>query len=255
MGAKTRLIYDNLWRKGGNALDASPPADPQHPVSDTQIDTKSMYFKASLKTSPCTIPMDLKAGTRSINFIAILGHNIPSEVTIKFQEDTVWNFPHATDTPNFTWSAVNIFEFLATPLTEQFVRLHLTDGGSDFAAEPQIATILCGSYLEFNRRFAPEYEIGEEDFSEIEYSDSQVLFAQEKQTLNIRRYSYQALDDDSADGILAMFEEVKTIKAFAVCLDHTAPNTNTYWVRNSELNSPVCRNGVWYWDMAITEII
>jgi len=52
-----------------------------------------------------------------------------------------------------------------------------------------------------------------------------------------------------------MFEEVKTIKAFAVCLDHTAPNTNTYWVRNSELNSPVCRNGVWYWDMAITEII
>jgi len=254
MGAKIRLIYDNLWRKG-TALTADPIADPQHPVSDTQIDSLSMFFKASAKTSPCTVPVDLGAGTIDIDFIAILGHNIPNGVTIKFQEDTVSNFAHPTDTPAFTWQANNIFEFLATPLTEQYVQLHLTDGGSDFAAEPQIATILCGKYAELNRRFAPEYEIGEEDFSEFEYSDSQVLFAQEKETLNIRRYSYQALNTASKDDILAMFKECKTIKAFAFCHDYTAPNLNTLWVRNSELNSPVCRNGVWYWEMAIVEIV
>lgn len=255
MGAKTRLIYDNLWRKGGNALVSTPVADPQHPVSDTQIDTLSMYWKASNKTTtPTYVPMDLKAGTRSINFIAILGHKIDSDAVIIFQEDDADNFPSPTDTPAFTWSATNIFQFLATPLTEQFVRLKLTRVGG-FTVEPQVATILCGNYLEFNRRFAPEYEIGEQDFSEMEYSDSQVLFSQQRETLNVRRYSYQALDDDSANGILAMFKEVKTIKAFAVCLDHTAANTNTLWVRNSELNAPVCRNGVWYWDMAITEIV
>jgi len=257
MGAKTRLIYDNLWRKGGNSLPSDPVAEPQHPVSDTQIDTLSMFWKSSNKaTTPTHIEMDLKAGTRSINFIAILGHNIPEGEAgdITFEEADADNFAGATPTSKFTWQANNMFKFLSTPLTKQFVRLVLVNGGG-FTAAPKIATILCGSYLEFNRRFAPVYEIGEEDFSEMEYSDSQVLFSQQRETLNVRRYSYQALDDDSANGILAMFEEVKTIKAFAVCLDHTAPNTNTFWVRNSELNPPICRNGAWYWDMAIMEIV
>jgi len=257
MGAKTRLIYNNLWRKGGNALVSTPVADPQHPVSDTQIDTPSMYWKSSDKDIVTQyVPMDLKAGTRSINFIAILGHNIIEGEAgdITFEEADADTFVGPTPTSKFTWQANNMFKFLATPLTKQFVRLVLVNGGG-FTTAPQVATILCGSYSELNRRFAPEYEIGEEDFSEMEYSDSQVLFAQEKDTLNIRHYSYQALNDASASVILAMFKECKTIKAFAVCLDHTAPNTNTLWVRNSELNPPVCRNGVWYWDMAIMEIV
>jgi len=255
MGAKTRLIYNNLWRKGGNALVSDPVADPQHPVSDTQIDTMSMYWKSSDKDIATQyIPMKLEAGTRSIDFIAILGHNIPDGTTITFEEDTAWNFPTPTPTAEFTWQATNIFKFLDTPLTEQWVRLKLVKAGG-FDLAPQVATILCGEYAELNRRFAPEYEIGEEDFSEFEYSDSQVLFAQEKDSLNIRRYSYQALNTTSITEILAMLKECKTIKAFAVCLDHTAPNTNTLWVRNSELNAPVCRNGVWYWEIAMREII
>jgi len=260
MGAKTRLIYDNLWRKGGNAIASTPPADPQHPVSDTQIDTLSMFWKSSDKAVETQlIPMDLGEGTININFIAILGHNIPEAEgqNITVEEDNDSNFGSITaETDAFTWAEDNIFEFLATPLTERYIQVKIVrTGGGEFTTKPQIATILCGSYLEFNRRFAPEYEIGEEDFSEMEYSDSQVLFSQEKETLNIRRYSYQALNDTSKDHILAMFKECKTIKAFAVCLDHTAPNTNTLWVKNAELNSPVCRKGAWYWEMAIKEII
>jgi len=195
MGSKTRLIYDNLWRKGGNALPSDPVAEPQHPVSDTQIDTLSMYWESSDKTTtPTHIEMDLKAGTRSINFIAILGHNIPEGEAgdITFEEADADTFAGAVATSKFTWQSNNMFKFLSTPLTKQYVRLVLVNGGG-FTAKPQVATILCGNYLEFNRRFAPEYEIGEEDFSEMEYSDSQVLFSQQRETLNVRRYSYQAL--------------------------------------------------------------
>ena len=251
-----RLIYNNLWRKGGNALVASPPANPQHPVSDTQIDTKSMYFKASLKTSPCTIPMDLGDGTIDINFIAILGHNIPSGVTIKFQEDTVWNFPHPTDTPAFTWQALNIFEFLATPLTEQFVRLHLTDGGSDFATEPQIATILCGKYVEFNRRPIKGYVLGEEDITEVEETDSRVIFAQEKEPLSEYRYLFEALDTATKTAVLAFLKECRKNRAFVWCMDYTAPNVNSIFARNSEIIYPVFQYpGVWNWEIVMREIV
>jgi len=251
-----RLIYNNLWRKGGNALVSSPVADPQHPVSDTQIDTKSMYFKASAKTSPCTIPMKLEDGTRSIDFIAILGHNIPSGVSIKFQEDTAWNFPTPTDTPNFTWAATNIFEFLATPLTEQYVRLHLTDGGSDFATEPKVATILCGSYVKFNRRPQKGYTLGKEDVTEIEETDSRVIFAQEKDPLNEYRYMFEALDNGAKTAILAFLEECRINRAFVWCIDHTAPNTNSVFVRNSEIIYPVFQYpNVWSWEVAMREII
>lgn len=257
MGAKTWLIYDNLWRKG-TALTASPAAEPQHPVSDTQIDTLSMFFRASAATTPCTIPIDQGATPGAIDFVAILGHNIDSDATITLEGDDADSFDSDAGNPQesraIVYNATNIFQFVTT-FTKRYVRIQLVSSNGAFSAAPQIATILCGSYAEFNRRFAPEYEVGEEDFSELEYSDSQVLFSQEKETLNIRRYSYQALKATSKDVILAMFKECKTIKAFAVCLDHTAPNTNTLWVRNSELNAPLCRNGVWYWEMAITEII
>jgi len=259
MGAKTRLIYDNLWRKGTMGTVGAAPfvssEDPQHPAIDTQIDTLSMYWKASSTEQTVTIPIDQGATPGAIDFVAILGHNIEAAgvvITIEGADDNA--FTVGFESHVIVYYATNIFQFL-TSFTKQYVRIKLVRAAGVFPTLPQIATILCGSYLEFNRRFAPEYEIGEEDFSEMEYSDSQVLFAQEKDTLNIRHYSYQALNNASASAVLAMFEECKTINAFAVCLDHTAPNTQTLWVRNSELNPPVCRNGVWYWDMAIMEII
>lgn len=260
MGAKTRLIYNNLWRKGGNGIASTPPAEAQHPVSDTQIDTKSMFWRSSDKAVETQlIPMDLGEGTININFIAILGHNILTGEgqNITVQEDNNSNFGSIeAETDAFTYQEHNIFQFLATPLTERYIQVKIVrTGGGEFTTKPQIATILCGKYAELNRRFAPEYEIGEEDFSEMEYSDSQVLFAQERETLNIRRYSYQALNNASVTEILAMFKECKSIKAFAFCHDYSNPNSNTLWVRNAELNSPVCRNGVWYWEMAIKEII
>jgi len=252
MGVNTRIIYDNLWRKG-TAMASTPAAEPQHPVSDTQMDTLSMFWRSSNRlTTPTYIPMNLGVGAGAIDFVAILGHNIPVGTTITFEHDDNAGFATPASIP-ITLNATSIFQFF-TSFTEQWVRLKLVKAGG-FAVAPQVAAILCGSHLEFNRRFAPEYEISEEDFSAMEFSDSQVLFAQDKETLDIRRYSYQALNTASITGILAMFRECKTIKGFAFCHDYSDPNSNTLWVRNSELNSPVCRNGVWYWEIAIVEIV
>lgn len=256
MGAKPRIIYDNLWRKG-TALTPSSE-DPQHPSSDTQLDTLNMYWKASVKTSPVTIPINQGATPGAIDFVAILGHNIESSgVVITLEGDDVAAFNSDGGNPQvirtLAYNATNIFEFVTT-FTKQYVRLKLVKAAGDFTDYPQIATILCGNYVELNRRFAPEYEVGEEDFSVTEYGESQVLFAQEKETLNIRQYTYQALNTASITEIQAMFKECKTIKAFAFCHDSSDPNSNTLWVRNSELNSPVCRNSVWYWTMTIKEV-
>jgi len=254
--ANPRIIYNNLWRKGGNALVSDPVADPQHPVSDTQIDTLSMYWKSSNQaTTPTYVPMDLKAGARSINFIAILGHNIDSDAGIIFQEDTIWNFPHPTDTAALTWSATNIFHFLAAPLTEQFVRLKLTRGGG-FTVKPQVATIVCGSYFELNKTGGLNYEEGYEDFSELESSDSQVIFAQEKEIIEVRSLPFRGLDDATRANILLFFNECGIHKAFVICFDPTAANTNSYWVVNTELMSPrYQQNDCWHWQLTTREII
>lgn len=191
---------------------------------------------------------------KKIDFIEILAHNFTAGATIEVKGSMESDFSDTVETVVIPYNEDDIFYFFPSAITRRYWKVEITDAlNSDGYIE--IATILCGKYAQLNRRFAPEYEIGEDDFSEFEYSDSQVLFAQEKDALNIRRYSYQALNTASINEIFAMFKECKKIKAFAFCHDYSDPNPNTLWVRNSELNPPVCRNGVWYWDMAITEII
>lgn len=259
MGAKIRLIYDNLWRKGTMGTVGAAPfvssEDPQHPATDTQIDTLNMYWEASSNENTVTIPINQGATPGAIDFVAILAHNIEATgvvITLEGADDNAFGVNFVSRT--ITYYATNIFQFVTT-FTKQYVRIKLVRAAGVFPTLPRIATIVCGSYVELNRRFAPEYEVGEEDFSEMEFADSQALFAQEKETLNIRRYSYQALNTASITAIQSMFTECKTIKAFAFCHDYSAANTSTLWVRNWELNSPVCRNGVWYWEMAVEEIL
>lgn len=253
-----RLIYDNLWRKGGNSLPSDPTADPQHPVSDTQIDTLSMFWKSSDKDQATQhIEMDLKAGTRSINFIAILGHNIPEGEAgdITFEEADADTFAGAVATTKFTWSANNMFKFLDTPLTKQFVRLVLVNGGL-FATAPQVATILCGSYTEFNRRPLKGYIPGKDDVSGIEESDARVVFAQERPLLDEHKYKFEALDDTTEAVILLFLEECGKTKGFVWCMDHALPNANSYFVRNSEIINPEYQYpDVWKWTISMKEIV
>jgi len=91
MGVKTRLVWNNLWRKGTALMPSSE--DPQHPATDTQIDTPSMFYRASSKVSPCTVPMTLPAAGGPIDFVAIIGHNIEATgvvITIEGANDAAF---------------------------------------------------------------------------------------------------------------------------------------------------------------------
>lgn len=253
MTTKPRLIYDNLWRKG-TAMPSDPVADPQHPVSDTQIDTKSMYWKSSDKAiTPTYIEMNLGAGAGAIDFVAILGHNIPSGTTVTLEHDDNADFSSPTSIP-VTYYATNMHQFF-TAFTEQWVRVKLVKAGG-FASAPQVATILCGSYFEPDRNFVVPYLQGIEDYSEIELSDSVILFGQEKPRLKTWLLPFRGLDDASKVKALALMDECGIHRAFVIVFDSDNPNTDSHLVRLEELVSPENQHvEYWNWEMAIKEIL
>lgn len=252
-----RLIYNNLWRPAA-ALASSPVADPQHPVSDSQIDTVSMFFRASAATTPCTIPVNQGAGFGAIDFVMILAHNIDSDATITLEGDDNAAFDDGGGqfvARTITYNATNIFQFVTT-FTRQYVRIQLVAAGANFAAAPQIATILCGSYTEFNRRPQKGYIPGKDDVSGVEESDARVIFAQERPLLDEHKYKLEGLDDTTEAVVLLFLEECGKTKGFVWCMNHVLPNTNSYFVRNSEIINPEYQYpDVWNWAIAMKEIV
>ena len=250
--AKARFIYNNLWREG-TPLAASPIADPQHPLADTQIDTLSMCFKASAKTTPCTIPMDLGAA-KEIDFVAILGHNIDSDAVITFEGATNSTFDAGLVSRTLTYNATNVFEFF-TAFTKQYVRIKLVSGNGDFSAAPQVATILCGSYFEPNCNFDWKYLEGDVDLSEISYSDSMVVFAQEKDKIFRGEYLFASLNDTYATKVQELITLCGIHKAFVICFDYANANTQSRWVRLLEVSRPeAIFHDIWSWSCPIEEI-
>jgi|GEM_PF-6216809 len=250
--AETRFIYNNLWRKG-TMLDASSE-DPQHPATDTQVDTKSMYYKALVKTSPCTVPNDLIT-PQVIDFVAILGHNFePTDVTIKFQGATNSAFTTGIVTEELTYNATDIFEFFTAWPARQYVRV-LLEKATDFTDYPQFANVICGKYFEPNIDYVRGYAPGREDPSEVELTDDMVLFAQEKPILKTWRLPYWSLDDASKDEVLALMEECGKHKAFVVVFDKALPNSDSHLVRIEEASSPEFQFfNIWNWNLVIKEV-
>lgn len=247
-----RIIYDNAWRKGTVLTPSSE--DFKHPTSDTQVDTKEQHYKASSKTSPCNVPVDLLTA-QVIDFVAILGHNFePSGVTIQFQGADNSGFSSGLVTKTLTYNAVDIFEFF-TSMTKQYVRVRLTKG-SDFTDFPQFATVICGQAFAPNRNIGKDYAEGSEDYSEKEYSDSHVLFSQEKPILDTGRYPFRGLNDTTRNEIVNLFfKEVGVHKAFVLCFDKDAANTSSWFVMNKELVSPVyVKDNVWTWELSVEEV-
>lgn len=247
-----RLIYDNFWRQG--TMLALSSEDSKHPATDTQIDTLEMYWQASARNEAVILPNNL-GGAKEINFVAILGHNIEATgVIIEFQGADDDAFTVNLVSRAITYYATNIFQYFAA-FTRAYVRLRLTKAAGDFTDYPQVATILCGKYTEFNRRPQKGHAPGRDDITEIEESDSRVVFAQEKTILNVDRYIFEALDDTTKDVILAFLKECGIHKAFVWCTDYTSANTSSLWVRNSELAAPVFQYpNFWNWEITMKEI-
>lgn len=265
MTTKPRLIYDNLWRKGTiGTLDVAPlvsSEDPQHPASDTQIDTLSMYWKASSTEKTVTIPIDQGETPGAIKFVAILTHNIPATgVVITLEGDDAATFNSgAGETPQesrtLDHKPTNIFEFV-TAFTKRYVRIKLYRATGVFPVLPKIATILCGNFFEPNRNFMVPYSQGIEDYSEIELSDAVIFFGQEKPRLKTWLLPFRGLDDTSKDKVLALMDECGIHKAFVIVFDSDDANSDSYLVRLEELISPEnIHVDYWNWEMAIKEIV
>jgi len=250
--AKARFIYNNLWREG-TPLTASPIADPQHPLADTQIDTLSMYFKASAATTPCTIPMDF-GSAQKIDFVAILAHNIDNDATITIEGADNAAFDSGLVSRTLTYNATNIFEFFAN-FTKQYVRIKLVSGNGDFSAAPQVAAVICGSYFEPNCNFDWRYLEGDVDPSEISYSDSMVIFAQEKDEIFRGKYFFASLDDTAIISIQELITLCGIHKAFVICFDSANANTQSLWVRLLEISQPqAVFHNIWSWNCPVEEV-
>jgi hypothetical protein len=232
---------------------STPVADPQHPVSDTQIDTLSMYWKSSNKaTTPTYVPMNLGAGAGAIDFLAILGHNLPSGTTITLEHDDNADFSSPTSIP-ITYYATNIFQFF-TAFTEQWVRLKLVKAGG-WTTAPQVAATICGSYFEPNCNFDWKYVEGDVDPSKIDYSDSMVVFAQEKEEIFRGEYLFASLDDTAIVSVQELITLCGIHKAFVICFDSDNANTQSLWVRLLEISQPqAVFHNIWSWNCPIEEI-
>ena len=243
----------NLWREGTMLIPSSENS--KHPVSDTQIDTKAMFWQASSKTSPALLPQNLESA-QEIDFIALLGHNIEaSGITIKFEgaDDDIFT-GEDLESRTLSYNAEDIFAFV-TPFTKQYVRVNLAKTG-DFTNYPQIATIVCGKFFEPNVNFRWGYGKGPKDFSEFDYSDSLNLFSQEKSKLDTWSFSFLGLNDVSVEEIIEFLEYHKTIKAFIVIFDSDNPNTDSHWVRFDNISIPR-HEGIdyWTWDVDLIEVL
>lgn len=251
--AKARFIYNNLWRDG--IMLAPSSENPQHPATDTQIDTLSMFCRASSKTSPFTIPLNQGATPDAIDFVAILAHNIESSgvvITLEGADNSAFDSGFVSRT--ITYNATNIFEFV-TIFTKQYVRLKLVKAGGDFTDYPQVATIICGKYFEPNCNFDWKYTEGDIDSSRIEYSDSMVIFAQEKDEIFRGEYLFASLDDTAVISVQELITLCGIHKAFIVCFDYNNANTESRWVRLLSVSQPkAVFHNIWGWSCPIEEI-
>jgi len=251
--AKTRFIYKNLWRTGTMLTPSSE--DPQHPSTDSAIDTKTMFYRASSKSSPCTIPINQGAAPGAIDFVAILAHNIESSgVVITLEGADNAAFDSGLVSRTLTYYATNIFEFVTT-FTKQYVRLKLVKGAGDFTDYPQVATILCGAYFEPNCNFDWRYIEGDIDPSKIDYSDSMVIFAQEKDEIFRGEYLFASLDDTAVVSAQELITLCGIHKAFVICFDSDNANTQSRLVRLLEVSQPeAIFHNIWSWNCPIEEV-
>jgi len=243
----------NLWRNG---LLLTPSSEnSKHPFSDSQIDTKSMFWQASSKTSPVFLPQNLESA-KEIDFVALLDHNIEASgvtITVEGADDDIFT-GEDLESRTLSYNAEDIFAFV-TPFTKQYARVNLAKTG-DFTDYPQIATIVCGKYFEPNVNFRWDYAVGPaQDSSESDYSDSLNLFSQEKPNLDSWSLSFLGINDASASEIIEFIQYHKTIRAFVVIFDSDSSNSDSHWVRFSQTSRPR-HEGIdyWTWDIELVEV-
>jgi len=242
------------WNTGTHkASDISDLCGFDDSANDTGTDTYTSDYRR-IHYPACYVPNNLGAAY-SIDFLAILNHNISSDATIKAigadDEDFTTNKVEET----ITYNANNLYFFFDSAETKQYWKIEIQDPTNP-NGYIQIGHILLGAYAELNKAYGKDYDKGKEDLSEEEYSDSNVLYGQQKEPLDSMTLPYKGLSDTSVSSILAMFEEAGRSKAVIFCFDYSDPNDNSYYVRNAELNKPQYKHvDNWNWTANLVEVV
>lgn len=250
--AQLRFIYNNRWRDG--TILTPSTENPQHPAIDTQIDTKTMFWRSTNDTDdPTLLPCNLGAAYE-INFVALLNHNIPDSATITLQGADDSDFAGGDLVEReLVHNADNIFEFI-TAFTKSHVRIKIDTPGND-DDYIQIGTVICGAYFEPNCNFDWSYVEGDVDPSKIEYSDSMVVFAQEKDEIFRGDFLFASLDDTAVVSVQELITLCGVHKAFVMCFDYDNANTESRWVRLRGVSRPeAVFHDIWSWKCSIEEV-
>jgi hypothetical protein len=112
-----------------------------------------------------------------------------------------------------------------------------------------------GKYWQPNRSFSKNYTKGKPDDSIIDESFSLVEYAQDRP----RRLSWSlpfdnALTEADAAEVISFFENVGLRYGFVICFDYNYPNSNSYFVKNTELIEPAYQHyDCWSWALKVRE--
>ena len=203
-----------------------------------------------IHTSEC-IDVDLITAT-AYDTVALLNHNLQSGATITFYGDDNSTFTNPVD-DTLTYHGNNLFKFLMAARSERYLRIYVVDTTNP-SGYIQIGTVVVGSYLQLSQYYGTTAK-NQEDGSIIDQSDGGNLWAVEKTRLDVRPYNFRGLSDTDAGSIDGMIAEAGIHKAVVLCLDSTAPNTNSYWVNMTDTTGPQAEAGetIWTWDMSFRE--
>jgi hypothetical protein len=120
----------------------------------------------------------------------------------------------------------------------------------------QVGPVVLAKYYELSRAHASPYQHGKDDASELDFSDSLNLYAQERPRIDAKIYSFQGLDTSSSNEVLSLIEECGVHKPWVLCTDPTSPNTSSYFIRNADLSYPECQfPGYWNWEANLKEVV
>jgi len=254
--ANPLILYRNLWRDG-TILAASSEAA-QFPAEYTQDDSPQLFWRSLVKDVEVTIDCDLGAA-HEYDFIALLNHNLTSAATIIIYGAD--NAGFAGGSPNvehdhLTFNGNNLYEILTAAQTKRYVRISLLNVANP-STYLQIGTIVVGKGNALNRGPSVPYQRGPLNETEIEFSPSANLFTvQERPPLDNKLLLFTGLDGASELIVEALLEACGSHVAWVLCLDSTAPNTNSYWVHLKSQELPECQHvNYWNWSCEIEEIL
>jgi hypothetical protein len=242
----------NYWRTATQGT-APTSESAQFPFEDTLVDTLYQRWRTTDVSAEDTGWRDLGAVV-SIDYVAILGHNLTSAATITIYgaDDT-----SGTNAVNavITWTTGNIYFPLTSAIEKRYFKITLSDA-TNTDGYLEIKTIVIGAIFTPTRNGIDTRQAARAEASTSAVSDALVDYTLEKPRLKVWRPIFNKLDDSSSAEILSFLEDVGMAWGFVVCFDSASSVANTHFVKFSSLIEPEkTAYDIWTWEPTLIEVV